>query len=242
MTQLATIDLTKLPERRTSDSDLKRVAKRSAGFLKNLRLVSKGELVDSRKCGPGSWIVYENKDKVIDLGDKCDVLILDRRAKALETTNREAIRVSYDPNSELFADIESGDGDPARECMFGTSFLVVERTTGELVELFFCTTTQRPEAANLFPFLPLTQAEIDKMKARGENVDSLKPHDARVATLGSKHITKKFSYFVPTITACSTPLTKLPSAAEIQQAMIDFRTAKDSDHEIVEEPANKRAR
>ena len=48
--------------------------------------------------------------------------------------------------------------------MYGTSFLVFERTTGRFLG------TTRPTAGDIAVFLPLTQADIDR-KAAGADVD-----------------------------------------------------------------------
>ena len=56
--------------------------------------------------------------------------------------------------------------------MYGTSFLVFERTTGRFLG------TTRPTAGDIAVFLPLTQADIDRKAAGGADVSQMEPHGA----------------------------------------------------------------
>ena len=65
--------------------------------------------------------------------------------------------------------------------MWGTSFLVFERTTGRFLEFFCGTQSTRPIAGDIAVFLPLIQADIDRKAAAGADVSQMKPHFANPA-------------------------------------------------------------
>ena len=141
-----------------------------------------------------------------------DMLPLARRPKAIDMTDMEALVISYDMESEEFKRIAAKSAEADSHCQYGPSFLVYERSTGRFLEFFCGNKSSRIEAKKLFPFLPLTQADIDAKAAAGNRVGDLKPHGPIPVTLKVKVAeNRKGTWHVPVVVMCSTPFTRLPS-------------------------------
>ena len=112
-----------------------------------------------------------------------DLLPLARRPKAIDMTDMEALVISYDMESEEFKRIAAKSTESDSHCQYGPSFLVYERSTGRFLEFFCGNKSSRIEAKKLFPFLPLTQADIDAKAEDGNAVGDLKPHGPVPVTL-----------------------------------------------------------
>ena len=112
-----------------------------------------------------------------------DLLPLARRPKAIDMTDMEALVISYDMESEEFKRIAAKSTESDSHCQYGPSFLVYERSTGRFLEFFCGNKSSRIEAKKIFPFLPLTQADIDAKAAAGNPVGDLKPHGPIPVTL-----------------------------------------------------------
>ena len=136
-----------------------------------------------------------------------DVLPLAKRLKALDLSDKEAIIANYDPKSDEFKDIAARSEETDSNCMYGTSFLVFERTTGRFLELFFGTKSARPIAGDLAVYLALSQADIDRKAAAGADVSQMKPHGPQPCTLKARLAKNKrgHSWHVPDVQECSTP-------------------------------------
>ena len=66
-------------------------------------------------------------------------------------TDTDAVLVNYDPESEEFKRIAATSLDKESHCMYGPSFLVVERSTGRFLEFFCGSKSTRSEAKNIYP-------------------------------------------------------------------------------------------
>ena len=137
-----------------------------------------------------------------------------KRLKALDLSDKEAIIANYDPKSDEFKDIAARSAETDSNCMYGTSFLVFERTTGRFLELFFGTKSARPIAGDLAVYLALSQADIDRKDAAGADVSQMKPHGPQPCTLKARLAKNKrgHSWHVPDVQECSTPFSNLPAA------------------------------
>jgi len=176
------------------------------GFLRRIELKSKGALIDTGKVKPGHYAVIKSSEDADDLGDTIDVLPLARRPKAIDMNDSEQIVVTYDRKSELFKDIEKRAGQPNSRCQFGASFLVVERSTGQLFELFLGSASNRREVGTVSDFLPLSAADIER---RG--LTDQEAHGPLAMTLKSKRVENKknnWSWFVMVPKPCSNQFTK----------------------------------
>lgn|SRR4030042_650976 len=159
-------------------------------FLPRIQLNTKGKYIDTEKAPPGCWIV-PNGDECTVLGKEVDVLPIAVRSKAMDVSDRDNIVAVYDPNSDEFKRIKAAPKNSG--CMWGLSYLVIERKTAQLYELYFGNASGRAEADKLKPFLPRPG------------------RDPQVATLKIKYRQgKDFSWHVPVVTRCSEPLTDGP--------------------------------
>jgi len=167
---------------------LDEVAKGS-DFLPRIQLITKGKYVDTGKIAPGHWgVPLAGGDEIEDLGDKIDIIPFCYRPKALDVSDRDAIIAVYDVSDPEFQRIKNAPKNTG--CMWGPSFLVLERATGKLYELFFGNKSGRNEAGKLKPFLP-TQANGGVPSA---------------ASLGIRYKQMpEYGWHVPVITKCSEP-------------------------------------
>jgi hypothetical protein len=132
-TDLVTVDLTQLPSTQLGSDEQFSEMSRSAGFLGRLQLFTKGDAINEGLIPPGTYGIPELES--IKLGTQIDVLPLARRTKALDMSEQTPITV-YDAKSEQFLDIAARSGESDSKCMYGTSFLVFERSEGRFLEFF----------------------------------------------------------------------------------------------------------
>jgi hypothetical protein len=211
---------------------------KGADFLQRLQLFTKGKAIDKGLIRPGHYGVAETGDEITDLGDTIDLLFLARRPKALDMSDREAIITSFDPESTEFKRIAAQSMEKESNCMYGPDFLVFERTTGKFYDFYCGTKSTRGEAKKMYPFLPLTAAEIAARK-----LDGIEPHGPLPATLKSRLVEKgSFSWHVPVVSRCSTPFANLPSSENIVKQITKFLTVKDEGPEKVQESEGKKKR
>jgi hypothetical protein len=167
---------------------LDEVAKGS-DFLPRIQLITKGKYVDTGKIGAGHWgVPLTGGEEIEDLGEKIDIVPFSYRPKALDVSDREAIITVYDTKDPEFQRIKNAPKNTG--CMWGPSFLVMERSTGKLYELFFGNISGRTESGKLKPFLP-SKANKGQPSA---------------ASLGIRY--KKlpdYGWHLPVITKCSEP-------------------------------------
>jgi len=214
----------------TQLASLDEVAK-GTEFLPRIQLVTKGKYVDEGKIKPGHWgIPLPGGDEIEDLGERIDVIPMDYRAKALDMGDRDAIVANYDATSDEFLRIKTAPKNTG--CMWGPSFLVLERSTGKLYEMFFGNKSGRNEAGKLKPFLPT--------KANGGQ-----PSPATLSIRYKK--TPEYGWHVPVITKCSEPFD--PAAVkvtndQIMAESVRFKNPDKGAEKVPEEEAKtqKRAR
>jgi len=201
-----------------------------AEFLPRIQLVTKGKYVDTGKIAPGHWGVPQpGGEEIIDLGESIDIIPLDARAKALDVGDRDAIVAVYKTSDPEFQRIKTAPKNTG--CMWGPSFLVIERSTSKMYELFFGNASGRNEAGKLRPFLP--------SEANG-GVPS-------PATLGIRYKkTPDYGWHVPVVTKCSEPFSAsdCPAQDSITKEIEKFRNPSSGVQKVEEKdaPDNKRAR
>ena len=244
--ELATLDLNQLPSTQLGSDEAYTELAKGGDFLKYVKLYTKGEAIDAGRISPGHWGVPETKEEITDLGDSIDILPLARRPKALDSSDSSAIIVSYDEQSEDFKRIVEQSTESNSNCQYGTSFLVLERFTGQFLELWLNSKTSRPEARKIFDYLPLNQARIDRLvaaaEAAGKLAPELVPHGPIPVTVKVRLAkNKRFSWHAPSVVKCSTPM-KVPSTEVVVKEINKFLTIKSNGVEKVAEPAKKRSR
>jgi hypothetical protein len=191
-------------------------------FLPRIQLISKGKYVNTKKIGPGNWgIPLAGGEEITDLGDTIDIIPLDARPKALDVSDKENIISVYDVKDPEFQRIKNQpkpkDGSTSG-CMWGPSYLILERSTGKLYELFFSNKTGRQEAGKLKPFLLKREP----------------------CTLSIRYKPQGFGYHVPVVSKCSEPFASdsIPSMEVINAEIEKFRNPeKGGDEQVSEEEA-----
>jgi len=236
---LIPINLDQLPSTQIgTDQDFALIAK-SSDFLPRLQLYTKGKAVNRKLVGPGNYGVPVSEDEVNDLGEEIDILPLARRPKALDMSDTENIISVYDVNDPEFKRIQDQAAEKDSHCMFGPSFLVYERSTGQFLEFFCGTKSARTEAKKVFPYLPLTATMIDA----NPDLMGQSPHGPIPVTLKSKLVERgSYSWHVPVAVKCSSPFTKLPPAEVIYKEIEKFLAVKKEGAEVVKEADNRKER
>ena len=239
-TNLVPVDLDQLPSTQIGSDDQFADLAKSADFVGRLQLFTKGKAINRKLVGPGNYGVPESDDEVIDLGDTIDIIPLARRPKAIDMTDNEAIIVNYDPATDEFKRIAAQSLEKESHCMYGPSFLVYERSTGRFLEFFCGNKSSRSEAKKVYPYLPLTQADIDAKAAAGNDVSDLQPHGPLPLTLKSRLVEKgTYSWHVPVVVKCSTPFAKVPPMDRIVKEITAFLTIKDNGVERAQEQTGR---
>ena len=236
--ELVQMDLSQLPSTQVGGDDVYTDLAKGADFLPRLQLFTKGKAIDKGLIRPGHYGIPESAEDITDLGDTIDVLLLARRPKAIDMSDKDAIIVVHDNTSDEFKRIAATSAEKESNCMYGPSFLVIERSTGRFMELFCGSKSTRPEAKKMYPFMPLTAADIQARGLTGEE-----PHGPLPMTLKSRLVEKAFSWHVPVVVKCSTPFAKLPSNDKILAEILKFINPAASTVEKVEPQQNgKKAR
>jgi hypothetical protein len=199
----------------------------SGKFIRRLELKSKGALIDKGIVGPGHYCVAKSSEEADDLGNSIDIMPLARRPKAIDMSDSEQIIVTFDFDSPVFKDIEKRSAQQNSHCQFGASFLVVERSTGQLYELFLGSASNRRVVGDISDFLPLTAQDIENRGLKGE-----KPRGPLALTLKSKLVEKKekkWSWFVMVPVPCANPFTKdqVPAGDLIKAEIAKFLNPDD---------------
>jgi len=242
-TALVPINLDQLPSTQIGTDDQFAELAKGGDYIGRLKLYTKSKDSIKGLIQDGHYGIPEGDNQVTDLGTSVDVLPLARRPKAIDMTDMEALVISYDPKSEEFKRIEAKSAEADSHCQYGTSFLVYERSTRRFLEFFCGNKSSRIESKKLFPFLPLTQTDIDAKAAAGNNVGDLKPHGPVPVTLKVNVAeNRKGTWHVPLIVICSTPFTALPSDSVIRREIDKFLAVKDNGVEKVQDSRPARAR
>jgi hypothetical protein len=241
-TELTKIDPNQLPSTQVGGDDVYDELAKGADFLARLQLYTKGKAIDRGLIKPGHYGVPVSDDEIIDLGDSIDLLVIARRPKAIDMSDKEAIIVVHDNASPEFQRIAAKSLEKESNCMYGPSFLVFERTTGKFYEFFCGSKSTRTEAKKIYPFLPLSESDI-----KNRQLEDVEPHGPLPMTLKSRWIEKgTYSWHVPVVQKCSVPFKNEPRADLLIKEVAKFLTFKDEEQpEKVEEPKEgkkKRAR
>jgi hypothetical protein len=207
---------------------LDEVAKGS-DFLPRIQLITKGKYVDEGKIKPGHWGVPQpGGDEIEDLGEKIDVIPFQVRPKALDVSDREAIITSYKLADSEFQRIKAAPKNTG--CMWGPSFIVLERSTGKMYEMFFGNKSGRAEAGKLRKFLPTED---------NSNTPS-------AASLGIRYVKlPDYGWHVPVVTKCSEPFdqSKMKVTSEkVTEEVEKFMNPEAGVEKVPEEETKKRKR
>ena len=243
-TAMIPVNLEQLPSTQIGTDDQFAELAKGGDYIGRMQLYTKSKANMKGLIPSGHYGIPESgDDEITDLGTSVDLLPLARRPKAIDMTDMEALVISYDMESEEFKRIAAKSVEADSHCQYGPSFLVYERSTGRFLEFFCGNKSSRIEAKKLFPFLPLSQTDIDAKMAAGNNVGDLKPHGPIPVTLKTKVAeNRKGTWHVPVVVMCASPFTKLPSDDVIRREIVKFLTVKDNGVEKVQNSRPTRAR
>jgi len=240
---LVTVNLENLPAvGYNAASDLLSDLTKSNEYLNRVQLYTKGAAIDKGLIPPGHYGVPDGDDNIKGLGVEIDILPLCCRPKALDLRDKDTIVTNYDPTSDTFKTIKELGSTQNSGCMYGLTFLIFERSTGQFYELFCGTKSMRTESNKIADFLSLTEKDAAYLEEKkGIHTD---PHGPLPCTLKAKYVTKhNYGWHVPVCVKCSTPFSNLPPIDRIQAEVEKFMGLKNTEIEKVEETSTpKRAR
>ena len=242
-TAMVPVNLEQLPSTQIGTDDQFAELAKGGDYIGRMQLFTKSKANMKGLIPSGHYGIPESDEEIIDLGPSVDLLPLARRPKAIDMTDMEALAISYDMESEEFKRIAAKSAESDSHCQYGPSFLVYERSTKRFLEFFCGNKSSRIEAKKLFPFLPLSQADINAKAENGNGVGDLKPHGPIPVTLKTKVAeNRKGTWHVPVVVMCASPFTALPSDDVIRREIVKFLTVKDNGVEKVQDSRPARAR
>lgn len=207
-------------------------------YLKRIQLYSKGKAIDTGLIAPGNYGT-PGSDTVVCLGPEIDVIPLCVRNKAIDSSDRDAIVISYNKSAPEFVRIENSAEVKDSNCQWGFAFLVFERSSKDYYEFFFGSKTARNEVANVSAFLPKTPEQIaEQTKKLGRAPQASGPCTLKVKYIENK--AKGWGWHAPVTFPCSTPFKGFDPAVAAE-TIEKFMAQKDSTVEKVPEDTNARA-
>jgi len=181
---------------------------KSAGksdFTRRVKLFVAGKNVDLDQIKKGNFGFFASKEDLVDLGQSMDVLVIARKAKAVDLSDTSNVIVENDVNSPEFQRIMADADVKDSGCSFGPCYLLYERTTDTFLEFFCGNKTARYESSVINSYLPTAD------------------HGPKPMTLGRELIEKgRFSWFGPKASDCITPFSTLPEADRLVAKVEDF--------------------
>ena len=189
----------------------------SEDYLGRLQLFgSKSDAVATGEIPMGHYGLVRD-DVITDLGEEIDVIIINRRAKALDTSG-DALIIEFDVTSAIFAEIKERSKVKDSGCMYGPEFLIWLPQQEVFVTYYMSSKTARREAKKVVHFA------------------------GKAATLKCHLIDSgKYKWHGPLIFQCSVPLAA-PPADKIRAEWAKFIDPPKSDVEVAEDTDNTRAR
>ncbi len=163
---------------------------KTGGFLPRLQLMTS----NSNPCKEGTfptnhYALVEGSDNT-DLGSDVDIIVLAMRMKAIDMSSEDDIVTVYDPKvnddgqpTGLFAEIQARSNESDSGCMWGGEFLVYIPSAAAFATFFMGSKSSRRSMPQIMSKMP-----------------------GQVTLRAKKIETKKYTWFTPAITACSTPL------------------------------------
>ena len=180
------------------------------GWLPRLQLMT----ANTAKCKSGEFAVNHyalvQGQNFEDLGNQVDVLVIDWRPKALDTSGDNVIS-SYDHESVEFKSIVAGADEPNSGKMFGAEYLIYIPGKGSFATFFMGTKSARTD-------IPTVNARLQK-----------------AATLKAQKLSNKTNeWFSPLCVPCSTPF-DMPDQEELKEQHHKFLNPPKSEVEAVSE-------
>ena len=190
----------------------------ASSFLQRLQLYSKGKSGPSGTIIEGGHFGVPQGDNIEDLGNSIDVLVLARKAKAIDMSDSDNIIVTNDTTSDEFKRIEDmANNVKDSGCAYGPTYLVYERSTRKFYEFFCGNKSGRVESSKINEYLPVTNAMIT-----AGVTNEKEPRFAKPMTLKSSYVKKgKWEWFAPKAEDCLQKI-DLPTADALRSEMERF--------------------
>jgi len=187
-------------ENQYSDADFNFVS--GTRFLPRLQLfIAKSSAVSEDKIASNHYGLVTFKDSIVDLGSEVTLLVINWRPRALDTSDRQNIRSSFKPESELFQEIKAKSGMSNSGCQYGPEYLIWIPKVDQLATFFLGGATTRNEARMFHTFL------------------------TKMVTMKSRMVkTEKYVWQTPVTVPCTIDLSefKFPTPQRIIEAQTEF--------------------
>lgn len=183
-------------------------------YLPRVQLTqTSSDLVKNDKVAKGGYHALTfSKNKMVDMGKSFTAVVLAAKPKAIRFA--DSVVTSFDPDSELFKQIEAeADADSQGPSKYGTEYLLYLPEHQTFATYFFNTPSMRRE-------VPAVHERLRMAATFTSNLVENK---------------KKQSWFVPVIEDLSVP-PELPEISEIQEQVDKFRAEKGTDLQAVAQP------
>lgn len=212
---------------------------KGSSFLQRIQLYSGGTAVQKKLIESGNFGIPLSKDEIIDLGDSIDLLVIWRKAKAIDMSDTDNIIVSNDVNSKEFQRIvDMADNTKDSGCAYGPDYLVFERSTAAFYEYFAGNASGRVESSKINTYMPVTPDMIKNGLTK-----ETEPRFSKPMTLKSKFTEKgRYTWYAPKAEDCLTPFAKLPTEKQINEELTRFLKKEDSGVETVPEDDARKKR
>ena len=209
-------DLMEIPDSPHDVTAFEAVA--SAAYTPRLQLMTSNSGPVKSGEFPANHYALVQDQKYVDLGKEVEMWVITWRPKAIDMSDDDTITTSFDPKDPEFQRIQAKSEEKDSGCMFGPEYLVYVSSQRAFATFFMGSKSARRES-------PALQSKIKD-----------------TATLKSHFIeTKKFSWYAPTVTACSNTLDQ-PDPDALKPELEKFLNPPKDDKERVEEAGEERAR
>jgi hypothetical protein len=194
----------------------------AGGYLPSLRVFgSESGIVKEGKFPMGHWGLYFSADKVVDLSEQVDILVISFRPRASIMASDDQPINFFNPESDNFRTIleRSKSKDGSEGHLAGLEYLIWIPSVEKFALFFMGNKTLRRESSNVKAFV------------------------GKAATLKIKLIKgKKYTWHGCETLSCEAPF-DLPSSEEIKEVYeTQFANTQDSDLNIVDSDEPERAR
>jgi hypothetical protein len=186
------------------------------GFLPLLQLATTGDAVKDGTVEMNKYCVRKTKGDYVQLGREVDVIFIQWRPRAMDTSDKANIRVSYDPKSDLWRDIKviADSKKPNNGCMYGPEYLVYIPEIDTVATFFMGSTTARNESRNTHSLF------VNKENKFIGGQGTLKSRQLGPNAAGQK-------WQAPFCTRCSTPLNQ-PNQEQVLDILQAFLNPSDN--------------
>ena len=201
-----------------STDQLTELKKSATDYLKRLQLYGcNTDVCKAGKFPAGNWGIPLGDENILNLGTSIDILPLSFAYKAMDFTVGEEPITVWGKEKDEYKRIAGRTG---KGFYHGPSFLVIERSTDSLYELYFGNTSGRQEAGKLAPFIA----------------------ERKPCTISIFLKTGKYTYHVPVVKKCSEPIVTKLTGALVLDAIKKFSAPKEGPEKVKEEDKKGRAR